>query len=205
MNRMEETDKLMQVLEAIEHPEKYTDDELRQLLSDGECSEYYRLMSDAASAYADTPDEIDVDAEWERFHRQHFPKVSLWRKVAAVFIGILMVSGISYAAIRLISSEGNTVQDVSAPEVQAYGQQKTPVDEELVDTVYTFQDAELQEILSQLASHYQLHTEYLNEQARHVRLYIKWNKTEDAQTMVERLNRFNKVNVKLANGLITAE
>ena len=205
MNRMEETDKLMQVLEAIEHPEKYTDDELRQLLSDGECSEYYRLMSDAASAYADTHDEIDVEAECERFHRQHFPKVSLWRKVAAVFIGILMVSGMSYAAIRLISSEENTVQDVSAPKVQAYGQQKTPVDEELVDTVYTFQDAELQEILSQLASHYQLHTEYLNEQARHVRLYIKWNKTEDAQTMVERLNRFNKVNVKLANGLITAE
>ena len=56
-----------------------------------------------------------------------------------------------------------------------------------------------------MASYYQLRPEFRTEEARHIRLYIKWNKEEDAQTMVNRLNRFEKVNVTLSNGHIIAQ
>ena len=52
MNRTGQTDKLAQVLDAIERPERYTNEQLLQLLSDEQCSDYYRLMCDATSAYA---------------------------------------------------------------------------------------------------------------------------------------------------------
>ena len=204
MDKAEETDKLMQVLDATEHPEKYSDEQLRQLLSDGECGEYYRLMVDAASSYANNLPEVNVDAEWEHFRRKHYPTGKAWRKVAAIIIGILMMSGLSLAAVRFIGSRSESTQAEPVPESNvSFRQQQAFTDE--ADTVYSFKDAELQEILSALTTHYQLHTEYRNDQARHVRLYIKWNKTETVQTMVESLNRFEKVNIKLADGLLIVE
>ena len=57
MNKADQTDKLTRVLEATEHPELYTDEELEQLLSDEECAEYYHLMCEAASAYDELREE----------------------------------------------------------------------------------------------------------------------------------------------------
>lgn len=208
MNRTEETDKLMQVLEAVEHPERYSDEQLRQLLDDQECRDYYHLMCDLTSACAGTKAEadVDVDAEWQRFCRKNYPVRSYWRIIAAVFMGILMMSGLSYAAVGyFIGQTDSQSSDVEDQKSKVISQQSAPQIAEPFDTVCTFQDAELQEILSQLADYYQLHAEYRNEQARHIRLYIKWNKMEDAQAMIDRLNRFEKVNVTLTNGLITAE
>ena len=82
---------------------------------------------------------------------------------------------------------------------------ETPSQTATAEMVYTFENAELEEILTEVASYYQLRPEFRTEEARHIRLYIKWNKEEDAQTMVNRLNRFEKVNVTLSNGHIIAQ
>ena len=71
------------------------------------------------------------------------------------------------------------------------------------DTIQVFQDAELQEILTVVANYYKLHTDYRSEEARHVRLYTKWNKAESAEKMVKRLNRFDKVNLTLEGDVLT--
>lgn len=209
MNRTGQTDKLAQVLDAIERPERYTNEQLLQLLSDEQCSDYYRLMCDATSAYAGshTVSTVDVDAEWQKFSRQHMnSSLRIWRKIAAVFVGLMMISGLSYAAIHMINSES------SAPAVENV--ESTPAKSVVTDSpnqtataemVYTFENAELEVILTEVARYYQLRPEFRNDEARHIRLYIKWNKEEDAQTMVERLNRFEKVNVTLTNGHIIAQ
>lgn len=208
MNRKEENDQLTQILEAVEHPERYTDEQLQQLLGDDQCRDYYRLMCEATSAYADTytESEAETEAAWEAFRQQHYPRQRYWWKIAAAFIGVVMLSGISYAAVSYIrhaETRQQPVHEVQTPSPQK--QQAPALQEEQDDTTYTFKDVELQDILSELATHYQLHTEYRNEQARHTRIYIKWNKMEDAQTMIERLNHFEKVNIRLANGLMIAE
>lgn len=211
MNRTGQTDKLAQVLDAIECPESYSDEQLLQLLSDEQCSDYYRLMCDAASAYAGTTteSEADIDAEWQRFSQTHFTTQVIWRKIAAVFIGMMMISGLSYAAIHIFNSHTNntTVTEITKPAavevVEAQPQEAAPA--EMAEMVYTFENAELQEILTEVADYYQLSTEFRNDEARHIRLYIKWNKEEEAQTLIKRLNRFEKVNVTLTNGHIIAE
>lgn len=206
MNKTEQTDKLTQVLDAIEHPDRYSDEQLQKLLSDEECAEYYRLMCDATSAYASTHEEseAEIEAEWQRFTARHTPQISIWRKVAAVFIGFLLVSGLSLAAITYIkSSDKKEVTPSNTQTTTPFQQSITPATAK-ADTI-TFENAELQEILTELANHYGLRTEYRKEEARHTRLYIKWNKAEDAQVMIERLNRFEKVNIKLDKDLMIAE
>ena len=73
------------------------------------------------------------------------------------------------------------------------------------DTIRTFENAELQQILSELADHYHLEVDYRNEQARHVRLYTKWNTAAPLSQIVERLNNFEKVNIRQTNKQIIAE
>ena len=214
MNRTGQTDKLAEVLEMTECPESYSDEQLLQLLSDEQRSDYYRLMCDATSAYAGTTaeSEIDIDAEWERFSQTHFAAqtvtLSIWRKIAAVFIGMMMISGLSYAAIHIFNKYTNEtpVAEVAQPVVPAEVIKAQPEEAAApAEMVYTFENAELEEILTEVANYYKLRAEFRNDEARHVRLYIKWNKEEEAQTLIKRLNRFEKVNVTLTNGHIIAE
>ena len=206
MSKTDREDKLSKVLDATEHPEQYTDEQLEELLSDEECADYYRLMCDAASAYAATRTETDeeLEAEWQRLqHRSARPVLFSIRKIAAVVIAILALTGISYAAVSLMTDHEDTLSTNTEMTETPSSLPDSPT--EPADTVQTFQNVELQDILTAVAAHYQLQTEYRNEQSRHVRLYIKWNKSEGVETMLERLNKFDKVTLTLSDNKIIVE
>ena len=206
MSKTDREDKLSKVLDATEHPEQYTDEQLEELLSDEECADYYRLMCDAASAYAATHTETDeeLEAEWQRLqHRGARPVLFSIRKIAAVVIAILALTGISYAAVSLMTDHEDTPSANTEMAETPSSLPDSPT--EPADTVQTFQNVELQDILTAVAAHYQLQTEYRNEQSRHVRLYIKWNKSEGVETMLERLNKFDKVTLTLSDNKIIVE
>lgn len=206
MSKTDREDKLSKVLDATEHLEQYTDEQLEELLSDEECADYYRLMCDAASAYAATRTETDeeLEAEWQRLqHRGARPVLFSIRKIAAVVIAILALTGISYAAVSLMTDH----EDIPSANTEMTETPSSLPDSptEPADTVQTFQNVELQDILTAVAAYCQLQTEYRNEQSRHVRLYIKWNKSEGVETMLERLNKFDKVTLTLSDNKIIVE
>ena len=62
------TDRL---LEAIEHPERFSDDELAALLKEPEMRELYDLMSKTSDAVAETP-VYDLDKEWDAFVTKYY-------------------------------------------------------------------------------------------------------------------------------------
>ena len=206
MNKTEQTDKLSLVLHAIEHPEDYSDEQLSFLLRDEQRAAYYRLMCDAASAYASSQEESEeeVEAEWQRFRDQHIQK-SLWHKIAAIFIGAILLSGVAYATVSYITRQTSNDRPVASQKTLTEPLHVSAQETNPADTAYTFKDAELQDILSEMATYYELQTLFHNDQARHTRLYIKWDKTEDVQAMVDRLNKFEKVNITLTNDLIIVE
>lgn len=205
-------DKLTEVLKATEHPEQYTDEQLQELLADEECAEYYRLICDADNAYAELPEESEeeIEAEWQRITRNSQPsnfQFSFFNfqlpKAAAVIIAVLALSAVSYAAVKLLSTRQQQSTPIVVTEtMQVSENPDTPLPEP-ADTIQVFQDAELQEILTVVANYYKLHTDYRSEEARHVRLYTKWNKAESAEKMVKRLNRFDKVNLTLEGDVLT--
>lgn len=204
-------DKLTAVLNMTEHPEQYTDEQLQELLADEECAKYYRLICDADNAYAEAPEESEeeIEAEWQRITDREGKKTlrrSLSvRKIAAVIIAVLALSAVSYAAIRLITARQHQsapapVSEVTQVPENTYQQQSAPT-----DIIHVFQNAELQDILTAVANHYQLRTEYRSEEVRHVRLYIKWNKDEGVEKLVKRLNRFDKVNLVLEGDVLIVQ
>ena len=137
-----------------------------------------------------------------------FPLWSPMRKVAAV-AAVLVVSGITFAAIHLVtrshqasdnnntelvSSRKDSIQQVSAP-------QKSNIEEKtdsasLAQLPLVYENAELQNILTPIAGHFHLQVTYQNESARHIRLFLQLEKNMSLDDIIELLNHFEKVNIR---------
>ena len=173
-----------QLLKMTERPQDYTDEELQKLMSDPEMREYYELMVSAEAGFALRKDEAPK--------AEKRPMIlslgNRFMRIAAMFIGVLMLSGIAFAAYRLVvggDSESPTQEVRTANSAHQAGTlqqaQTNPA------SIRTFENAELQ------------------QQSRHIRLYTKWDTTAPLQQIIELLNGFEKVSVRLIDNQIIAE
>jgi hypothetical protein len=113
-------DKLELLLKMMEHPEKYTEQQLQNMLDDADCRDFYELTVKAEHGYEarrddGRVDEETLDEEWRRFEATHLPRrrFAEWRQWAAVFIGVLLLSGIALAAIHFAAPR--SVRHAEAP------------------------------------------------------------------------------------------
>ena len=224
------------LLDLLEHPEKYSETQKDELLGDEEVNELYQQLVETRQSldFAKSKEKMkmpSIDAEWEKLkdemklkEKQQKEEMSqnaetqqtakllpLWspmRKVAAV-AAVLVVSGITFAAIHLVtrshqaSDKNNTelvsthkdsIQQVSAP-------QKSNIEEKtdsasLAQLPLVYENAELQNILTPIAGHFHLQVTYQNESARHIRLFLQLEKNMSLDDIIELLNHFEKVNIR---------
>lgn len=219
------------LLNLLEHPEKYSETQKDELLGDEEVNELYQQLIETRQSldFAKSKEEMkmpSIDAEWEKLKEEKQQKeemsqnaetqqtaklFSLWspmRKVAAV-AAVLVVSGITFAAIHLVTrshqpsdnsntelvaSQKDSIQQVSAP-------QKSNIEEKtdsasLAQLPLVYENAELQNILTPIAGHFHLQVTYQNESARHIRLFLQLEKNMSLDDIIELLNHFEKVNIR---------
>ena len=186
---MKDIEKLLRMTES---PQDYSDEELQQLLSDPEMQDYYELMIKAEAGFA------------ERKQRKNRGiRFTMLLKIAAMFVGVLLLSGIVYAAYHDAISgnpEPKSQEMVISRTADIHQHEQTDP-----NNIRTFENAELQQILQELSDYYHVGVEYRNEQARHIRLYTKWDTTASLSQTIERLNGFEKVSIYFNNNLIIAE
>lgn len=219
------------LLNLLEHPEKYSETQKDELLVDKEVNELYQQLIETRQSldFAKSKEKMkmpSIDAEWEKLKEEKQQKeemsqnaetqqtaklFSLWspmRKVAAV-AAVLVVSGITFAAIHLVTrshqpsdnsntelvaSQKDSIQQVSAP-------QKSNIEEKtdsasLAQLPLVYENAELQNILTPIAGHFHLQVTYQNESARHIRLFLQLEKNMSLDDIIELMNHFEKVNIR---------
>lgn len=219
------------LLNLLEHPEKYSETQKDELLGDKEVNELYQQLVETRQSldFAMSKEKMkmpSIDAEWEKLKEEKQQKeemsqnaetqqtaklFSLWspmRKVAAV-AAVLVVSGITFAAIHLVTrshqasdkhntelvaSQKDSIQQVSAP-------QKSNIEEKtdsasLAQLPLVYENAELQNILTPIAGHFHLQVTYQNESARHIRLFLQLEKNMSLDDIIELMNHFEKVNIR---------
>ena len=205
-----------QLLKMTERPQDYTDEELQKLMSDPEMREYYELMVSAEAGFALRKEKNHGDRSRDSAGQNHGPVPMIlpmilslgnrFMRIAAMFIVVLMLSGIAFAAYRLMAggNDKTPIQEVQTanPTQQAGTLQQTQTDP---NSIRTFENAELQQILQELSDYYHVSVEYRNEQSRHIRLYTKWDTAAPLQQIIELLNGFEKVSVRLIDNQIIAE
>ena len=202
---MNKTDLLLQMMEQ---PQRYTADEWQEILADDECRELYTLMSktqsaiDGARACEEVTDET-IDAEWQRFisEKQEVKSEKYsFLKIAAMFVGVLMLSGIAYAAIHIVRQ----YQKPETPQTEQVATIKKPanvsdtlrIDSTAVETV-TYDNAPLEKILPEIATHYGVLVIFQDDASRQLRLFYQWKSEYTMEKIVEMLNNFETLQLQL--------
>ena len=227
---MTEEQRIEWLLELQDHPEQMTDEQLQQILADDEMRQLVQQLGIAKRAFKhdalknDTP---DVDAEWEKFAASHAEELEILdegerlrvgdgtsgiykprlraylapRKIAASFIGVLLASGIAFAAIQV-------VRNISTPKPQLPSMEQVidtkPVTSLLADTVkadtmpiepYIFNNVPLDSMLTAIAVAHNMQVVFENEAARELRFHFVWKREDSLSRVVEKLNTFEAVNI----------
>ena len=211
---MEQNDKIRLLLDMHEHPENYSDEQLARLLEDEQLATLWQQLVTAKRAMTYIP-EPDVEAEWQRFEQTHFTPVKnrRWLKVAAIFLGVIMLSAFTYAAIHAVRAHQPEVQQPMTEQVEETDnpvETSSPAEVERIDTVsteqpVTFDNVALETIVGDIAARHEMQVEFRNEDARTLRFYFVWQPDEGLDAVLERINLFESVNISKEGNTIVVE
>ena len=218
---MTEKQRIDDLLELQENPERMTEQELQQLMEDKEMRLLIEQLAFAKRAFANqeaASETPSVDAEWDKFadkyadelskldHQPKQAKVVLFpvlRKIAAVFVGIVLVSGITFAAIHYVQNYAEDHQSVSPEQdiIDTPKKHSTPTENntEIPSTNRIFDNVPLEEILSEIAVAYNAQVEFQDDAKRTLRLHFVWKSEDTLSRVVEKLNTFNAINITIKN------
>lgn len=216
-------DKFEKILDIIDHQEKYSDEEIREILQDEECRKLYQTMVEVDSALESPSPIINVDEEWEKFSQEHQLQeeatqnaaqeaashpITSWRKLAASIAGFVLISGIAFAAIHTYIKRSQEPTQVTAdthPEVIKSDSAKqvaakdslTHPKPEKPAIHKTFENVAFEQMISEIASYYDLQVKFENNEDKNLRLYYEWDSHLSIENIVKELNQFENVNIEL--------
>ena len=208
---------IRQLLEMLDNPDAYTEQEIQDIINhDEDTRETYRLMVEAkrSSRHRQNQKPVDVDAAWQRFNQKLQPKQQRygWMKIAASFIGVLLVSGITFAAIHIVRTVSNPQPQPTQAEqtISAKPAPALPTDSIKTDTVsniqpIVFDNITLDKMLPQIAAYYNKEVEFQNADARQFRFYFVWKQEETLEAVLHRLNLFESITVEQKDNKIIVE
>ena len=165
----------------------------------------------------------DVDEEWSRFERNVIDQPRLatsthsWMSRAAAIALICVVSGLVLAASFYLYRKPvapDTPMTITVPEqpASAYDCELEPVEAVLLSCwdeaagMYVFDNKELQLIAEALSLLYPVEPVFLNDEARHIRLYISIAPGEKSiEEIVTLLNTFYHVRMRLEDDRLIIE
>ena len=216
-------DKFEKILDIIDHQEKYSDEEIREILQDEECRKLYQTMMEVDSALENPSPIINVDEEWEKFSQEHQLQeeatqnaaqeaashpITSWRKLAASIAGFVLISGIAFAAIHTYIKRSQeptqvtadthleVIKSDSAKQVAAKDSLTHPKPEK--PAIHkTFENVAFEQMISEIASYYDLQVKFENNEDKTLRLYYEWNSHSSIENIVKELNQFENVNIEL--------
>lgn len=216
-------DKFEKILDIIDHQEKYSDEEIREILQDEECRKLYQTMMEVDSALENPSPIINVDEEWEKFSQKHQLQeeatqnaaqeaashpITSWRKLAASIAGFVLISGIAFAAIHtyikrsqeptqvIADTHPEVVKSDSAKQVAAKDSLTHPKPEK--PAIHkTFENVAFEQMISEIASYYDLQVKFENNEDKTLRLYYEWDSHLSIENIVKELNQFENVNIEL--------
>ena len=212
---MEKDQKIQLLLDMQEHPEQFSEQALQTMLDDPEVRELMEATAQLKQAMmSDENDVSNVDAEWQRFAQTHLteqkPERS-WLKIAATFIGILMMSGIAFAAIHIIRNFSNAgiEPQKTIQETTTANPHQLPADTLKTDSippkVVRYDEATLEKILTDMADYYGLSLIWKSEDTKTLRLFYVWNRQLSASESTKQLNNFERIHLELNDSIITVE
>lgn len=215
-------DNIDRFLNALEHPENFTDADIEQMLADPETREVYNMLRKTADASEPIP-EINLDEEWQRFEakiteRKPFilrllPSMAS-RNAAAVVLALVGTLAVVAATIgvthyfdsrkettlteQTTPQEQNIIAEAKAVPSDTVPTEKTPLPETII-----FKGDNLETILADIAKYYGVSVKFRQDAAKSLQLYFEWDQALPLNEVVEQLNNFEQIDITLTDKVLT--
>lgn len=193
-------DKLEILLDMTEHPDRYTEEQMQELLADEDVHKHYQMMVWLRES---TDGERSSSPLEEVLAEESVPsgrtRRRLW-KIAAAFVGAVLMAGLLFAVVRPFMNSSEEVEKLP-PSREGGGR----VLEGLQEGAVVFQDAPLDSILTVVARHYGKVVQFRNEEVRTMRLIMTWQPTDSLASLIGRLNLFEGLQITLQADTLIVE
>ena len=149
-----------------------------------------------------------IDEEWVKFEAENFGSEE--RKVRnEKFIGVLMLSGIAYAAVHIISSHSQKAQEeqtiaMTAPQSSTLDTQQAVEDSTMTKPVI-YEDVDLESILNDVATFYQVEPVFKKAASKQIRLYFTWDKKQTIDDIIDTFNKFERIHITREDKILIVE
>lgn len=143
--------------------------------------------------------QMSDDFEQRVMNSMRRNKTRLKVKVAAMLVGVLMVSGMTLAAWQLSNRNG---QKTPSEDVQT---EKTLQPVEVEGSIVRFDNVLLDSVLTIVAQHYQKQVSYRHEAIRYLHLHIEWNQAAPLSDFLTLINNFEGISLREEQDTIIAE
>ena len=186
---METNDKLMTLLRLMDEPEAMTEAQLQELLSDEEVRKAYDVMADCKKLYQ-KPQQEPLSVKWLQLGQR--------LRIAAVFLGAVMLCGLAWAIIpHIISPHTDSPQpaQVTTPHLRKGGDGSS----------VRFDDVRLDSILTVVSAHYGKAVSFRNEEAKGMKFIMTWDPDRPLSDFIDGLNLFDGLSLTLQRDTIFIE
>ena len=218
---MTEQQLIERLLELQEHPDQLTDEQLRQVLDDPQMRELVEQLAFTKRAFKDKEFQTEnphVEQEWGKFMAKNFDKINEtkhyypFRKIAAITIGVILVSSITIAAIHIMSFTNSHKTQTVMAEQSLSANSSTPLPTDTIKTDTTdnmhpivFDNIPLEKMLLEIGVHYDAKVTFINDDARQLRFRFVWNPQKGIEQVINDLNHFESLTVTLKEKTIFVE
>ena len=223
MNYSDE-EKIKRLLDAQEHPEHYTDEELREIIHD---ARLLALLKRALTEERAEDEDIDVEKAWKVFSQTHpdssHPlsrhRIPRWLHVAAVFLGCVFLAGVAFAAMTRLgwirspfaAEKSEVVQHapvMAVPRDTASTADSLAPKQETkkpAPVVKVFDNTTLSDILSAMGQYYGLKVVYSTATAKAIRLHFEWDQAKSIDANIAILNGFQQISITRNGNTLNVE
>lgn len=216
---MDNIDKYDLVFDIIEHPDRYTAEQLAEIISDPETKEIYTLLCKTDSAAEAHKRIVDVDAEWRSFADRHLrsrrPGFAFFAQNRAASIATFALTSLAAVAVGIavtVSVTDNSHNtDLTGTEQAATTTTSISSDSLKIRTdsvaaaTILFDNATLRDIMDAVSKMYDVEVKFVNNDAASLRLYFKLNPGHSLDETVERLNTFEQINITVNGSTLTID
>ena len=194
-------EKIERIIDMTEHPERYTEDELRQMLiDDDEGNRIYKTISEINVAF-----NMENGMRLTHRSKQH----NFINNAAAAVIAICLISGITYAAVTLIHRPSSQTEAV-CPAPAASPSESVPVpgiseSSSPSPIVKTYENTTLATIVADIARVFSKQQAYRSDKAKSLRLYFRLDTRRGLEKNIEELNTFENINIEIKGDTLVVD
>lgn len=218
-------DKFSQLLDTIEHPERYSRTDIETILQDPETREALVVLDKTKSSLTSIPTP-DVEKEWTEFADSHsltavsrrIPLRALASRNIAATIAICIISFTMMATIFSLgigsfnrdNADQNTDETTTATTapssyhehdiVKTDSAQKNTTAEIII-----FDNETLENIINSIAAHYGYTVFFNDDASKSLRLYFRWDQTLSVEDVAARLDNFEQIHVSIDDKTIKVD